>query len=125
MNEDENHMQQKLMKALKMAVLRTFSREFLVDLTLVNEKKEKDKIYDISGIAGFIVDTTGSIALRISESTAWKMKNRLVIERIIQSKNILEAICELVSMVAGNVIMAFNNKKNTSFNASSNPGAEP
>ena len=104
-------MKKKLIKVFETAVMRTFSEVILVELTLVNGNKNGDTTYDISGIAGFLGDTVCSVALRISESTAGKMRDRLVSERIIQSENILDAVCECVSMVAGNAITAFHDKK--------------
>jgi CheY-specific phosphatase CheX len=104
-------MRKKLIEVFETAALHTFSKEIHVDMTLVHGKKSGDKTYDISGIAGFVGDTVGSVALRISESTARNVRDCLVRERIIQSENILDAVCRLVSMVAGNAITIFNDKK--------------
>ena len=104
-------MEKKLIEVFETAVLQTFLKVIDVDLTLVNKNENGDILYDISGVIGFIGDIVGSVVLRIPESTAQEIRNRMIKKRTIQSENILDTVSELVSMVAGNMITAFDVEK--------------
>jgi chemotaxis protein CheX len=98
----KNQISQRARKALSDAMVITFRKMVMLELSPLPVSEGEKMSWDFTGIVGFYGDITGNCALRLSDATAREVITRLSGEPPIELSEVSDGVGELTNMIAGN-----------------------